>query len=308
MADDYNTTYIGSTCNRQRRWQRHRSELNCGRHHNVFLQRSWDKYSADNFEFYILETPDDNADLVQREQVWFDKLALSRRLFNVSGVAAAPTRGRQHTPEAIAKIRAANLGRTLSEESRLKISKANRGANHPFYGKHLSDVHRQHISEANKGRAHTEATKETMSRAAGARVATKEGISQMKAIGTLNIKSYPAFIHQETGKIIPAGINLSGMCHNQGLDYKHMWGVAHRKRRSHQGWMLLDQDARAPSRRGSQYPAFRHRETGEIIPAGRNLTKLCKERGLDPRNMWSVVTGRYGHHQGWELIETEEAT
>jgi len=154
----------------------------------------------------------------------------------------------------------------------------------------------------------TERRRQACSKAARARLLTTEGVRQMKAIGILNIKPYPAFIHDETGAIITAGKNLAGMCQRRGLSYKCMWKVVHRQCRSHQGWMLLDTDTRPPSRKGSQYPAFRHRETGGIIPAGRNLTKLCKERGLDPQNMWSVVWGRYNHHQGWELIVPKEVT
>ena len=42
-------------------------------------------------------------------------------------------------------------GVTLSEETRRKMSEANKGENNPFYGKHHSDEARRKISEANKG-------------------------------------------------------------------------------------------------------------------------------------------------------------
>lgn len=46
--------------------------------------------------------------------------------------------GMTHTPEARAKMRAANLGRARSLKSRLKQSAAMSGKNHPNFGKHLS--------------------------------------------------------------------------------------------------------------------------------------------------------------------------
>ncbi len=49
------------------------------------------------------------------------------------------------------------------------------------------------------------------------------------------------------------------------------------------------------------YPSLVHRETGEVIPAGLNLTSLCRERVLNRRNMWSVIHGQRKHHKGWVL-------
>ena len=42
-------------------------------------------------------------------------------------------------------------GRKCSEEAKQMISEANKGENHPFYGKHHSEEAKQMISEANKG-------------------------------------------------------------------------------------------------------------------------------------------------------------
>lgn len=49
------------------------------------------------------------------------------------------------------------------------------------------------------------------------------------------------------------------------------------------------------------YPAFRHRKTGEIIPAGRNLSAACREHGLNQRAMWNVKNGNRKSHKGWTL-------
>lgn len=50
--------YIGQSIDIYRRWKDHKHELNGHRHHNVYLQRAWDKYGEDNFNFYILEECD----------------------------------------------------------------------------------------------------------------------------------------------------------------------------------------------------------------------------------------------------------
>ena len=54
--------------------------------------------------------------------------------------------------------------------------------------------------------------------------------------------------------------------------------------------------------RAKPYPALIHRETGEIIPAGYNLCKMCREQGLNQRNIWFVVRGKRQSHKGWELL------
>lgn len=51
------------------------------------------------------------------------------------------------------------------------------------------------------------------------------------------------------------------------------------------------------------YPAFIHRGTGEIIPAGVNLVALCRELELNAVAMCAVKTGRCLHHRGWILLE-----
>jgi len=39
-----NKTYIGSSCDIERRWRHHRQNLNKGIHHCIHLQRAWNKY------------------------------------------------------------------------------------------------------------------------------------------------------------------------------------------------------------------------------------------------------------------------
>lgn len=50
-----NKCYYGSSKNINRRWTKHKSQLNHNRHENVILQRAWNKYGEDNFIFEIIE-------------------------------------------------------------------------------------------------------------------------------------------------------------------------------------------------------------------------------------------------------------
>ena len=51
------------------------------------------------------------------------------------------------------------------------------------------------------------------------------------------------------------------------------------------------------------YPAFINVDTGDEIPAGINLTRMCRERGLITQNMHKVIQGKRKSHRGWILKE-----
>lgn len=62
-----NLIYIGSSKNIKRRWKAHTDGLKKGKHDNMFLQKDWDKYGEEYFEFSILEEceEDERYDLEQ---------------------------------------------------------------------------------------------------------------------------------------------------------------------------------------------------------------------------------------------------
>ena len=47
--------YIGSSVDITYRWARHKRQLRNGNHHSIHLQRAWDKYGEENFEFKVIE-------------------------------------------------------------------------------------------------------------------------------------------------------------------------------------------------------------------------------------------------------------
>jgi group I intron endonuclease len=46
--------YIGCSKNYKKRWNEHQNDLNENKHHNVHLQRAWNKYGENEFEFNVL--------------------------------------------------------------------------------------------------------------------------------------------------------------------------------------------------------------------------------------------------------------
>lgn len=71
IRDHKGRHYVGSSKDIEKRLTRHLRDLKNGKHHNIFLQRSYDKYGVDHFTTGVLEETDQ---LFEREQVYIDKL------------------------------------------------------------------------------------------------------------------------------------------------------------------------------------------------------------------------------------------
>ena len=177
--------YVGSAVNIIRRWRDHLTRLRCGRHGNQHLQRAFDKYGEPAFGFSVLEHIEDTSQLIPREQHFLDTLSPE---YNISPTAGSPL-GIRRTEEVRARASAAHKGvklseahcraigkaskgRSVSPETRAKLSEALRGERGFWYGKHLSKETRKKLSAAHKGQRssfygkhHSKATKRKLSEA-----------------------------------------------------------------------------------------------------------------------------------------------
>jgi group I intron endonuclease len=126
--------YVGSSNNISRRWYIHKLYLNGNKHINSKLQRAWNKYGADAFEFKVI-CQYEPSELLFIEQRFLDRAALDKsNCYNTSFNAIAPMAGRTHTDEV--KSRISNTlkgrpspmkGRTSSDETKRKLSIAGLG-------------------------------------------------------------------------------------------------------------------------------------------------------------------------------------
>lgn len=123
--------YIGSSNDVRDRMQRHRRELSKNVHTNQHLQRAFNKYGEQAFEFKALLLCDIENKLYY-EQVCIDAL---KPAYNLAINAAAPGQGRHH-----------------SEETKRKLSKTKSGENNPNFGKNLSEERKRKISDWNRGK------------------------------------------------------------------------------------------------------------------------------------------------------------
>lgn len=142
--------YIGSAKDVAIRWRNHKRELLNNKHHNRYLQRSWNKYEEGNFQFEVVEYVGDVELLIEREQYYIDLFHACNRKYgyNINPVAGSCL-GRVHTQETKQKIREKHIGKKMSEESRLKMRFAKLGVS-------PSEKQRLIASQTWRGRKHTE--------------------------------------------------------------------------------------------------------------------------------------------------------
>ena len=119
-----NEFYIGSAINMKYRWKLHRRVLNNKTHHNLHLQRAWDKYGNDVFSFEVVEWVADKEKLIEVEDAYISKYFDTGVLYNIVRKSYSPMLGRK-------------------------------GKDCPNYGKPLSDSHRKSLSDAAKQHVHT---------------------------------------------------------------------------------------------------------------------------------------------------------
>ena len=83
-----NKIYVGSTtrlfC---QRWGDHRVQLRSNKHHNIHLQRAWNKYGEKSFVFEVLVTVDNPSLVISAEQYWMNMLDSYKIGYNRTSVA-----------------------------------------------------------------------------------------------------------------------------------------------------------------------------------------------------------------------------
>lgn len=154
--------YIGQSVDINHRWHTHRYLLNANKHDNDYLQKAWNKYGAENFEFSILELCDE-CELNNSENIYIELYDTTNREFGYNLQSGGCINYR------------------LSDETKQKISEAligkMAGENNPIYGKPRSAETKEKISKAN-----TNPSEETREKIRQARLGTKASDATRKKL------------------------------------------------------------------------------------------------------------------------------
>jgi group I intron endonuclease len=175
--------YVGSAVAVNRRWNTHRRDLARQSHYNTRLQRAYDKYGKDAFDWEVVQFVGDKTQLITREQFWMD---FFKPAYNGRPIANSPL-GTKASVETRAKMSAAAKKRGFTDEHKQNISKAKKGIctiseeqkkrlSVLNTGKVYSVETRAKISVSSTGRYHTDEAKQKISATNKARWAAKKGL------------------------------------------------------------------------------------------------------------------------------------
>jgi group I intron endonuclease len=121
-----NKIYVGSAYNFIKRKNIHLSTLRNQKHKNCKLQRAYNKYGENSFEFEIIQECD-KKEVLLFEQHFIDTL---RPFYNINLIANSRA-GIKSSREHIEKIRIANTGKKHSDSTRKKLRNINLGKKTP---------------------------------------------------------------------------------------------------------------------------------------------------------------------------------
>lgn len=319
--------YIGSAIDLYDRIEyRHNPQLRRNEHeHNDPLQKCWNKHGEISFVWWLLETclPEER---IIREQYYFD---LYRPFvdefggFNVAKIAGKPPSmigemnpfyGKHHTDEAKKKMSIAKKGKKKTEkqlENWIKVCP--RGETHYNFGKPMSEEQKIKISKANKGHKVSEETKKKIS------VATKGDKNPFFG------KSHPIEIKNQIIEkiakpfklISPEGViiegkNISKFARENNLNLCSLCNLIKKRIYSHKGWTVFlseeekreleKQKEEGKQRRSlvAQRP-YKLLSPDGIIYEGANVTKFCQDNHFHYGKILQILNGKRKQYKGWTL-------
>jgi len=219
--------YIGKGVNIHARWSKHKRLLKANKHYNIHLQRSWNKYGASKFKFFVLEYCTEEQ-LNEREKHYISIYKSKGLVYNLTDGGEGML-GNIPTLETRMKLSVKNKGRKrgpLSDEHRRKIGEANKG-------KIRSAEHCRQQSERQKGQKRGPFSEEHKLKIGLSQKGKPRSQKSMKAVLASHIQKW--IVTKPSGEILEIE-NLKEFCRQNNLDQRHMSNVAHGKEKHHKQW------------------------------------------------------------------------
>lgn len=139
----------------------HLTDLRGNRHHNIHLQRAWNKYGEQSFTFQIIEPIESLSTLLEREQYYLDRLNPQYNICPTAGTSL----GCKHSPEANLAKSLRHKGKSiLPEYKRLEMKETRKGEGNPHYRIPITEENREIVRQANLGKARTQAHKDLLAK------------------------------------------------------------------------------------------------------------------------------------------------
>lgn len=144
--------YVGSSRSAYSRRNGHFSALRIGNHGNHKLQKEFNQYGEEFFEWKILESVPEISKLQEREQYWIDTLHPEYNIRPSAENVSWEYQSERTRREASERRRKQNLGRKQSQEEKDRRAKSIKEywATHP--AKTIPQKMREHLSKINTGK------------------------------------------------------------------------------------------------------------------------------------------------------------
>ena len=220
--------YIGSAVNLTRRRQKHFRDLYLNKHHAIALQRAYNKYGKNSLSLEIIEIVKNRTSLITREQHWMDFFKPEYNCLKRAGSCL----GNKLSEETKRKISLANKGRTVLEETRIKLSNSLKGNKNTF-GRKASTEQRKKLSLIHKGKTPSKLCLERAKKANTGRIPTietREKIRQSLINKQYNIRRVAQLDCNST--IIKEWISAAEAERILNIDHRNIQAVCKGKRKT----------------------------------------------------------------------------
>lgn len=204
--------YVGQTIMEpKKRWFYHRNKLRNKRHHNRWLQHSWDKHGESSFEFIVIEVHQ-SQEAVDRAEMFFIEYfrVIGVSLYNLTSGGDVC----RHSPETIEKMRQAKRPPHTAEQ-RAKMSAWMRENQSSI----ATPERNEKIRQSKLGKARPAEARQNMRLAAERRIAR-----------TYQFKGPDGIVYQTN--------NIRAFARDHNLDNANLYALVHGKMPRYRGWIV----------------------------------------------------------------------
>lgn len=142
--------YFGQSVDLTNRIYKHKSLLKNNKHNNKHLQSAYNTYGCNNFNFYIVEECD--IELLDERECYYINLYNTCNRECGYNMESGGNKNKHLSDETKEKLRIVNIGKTMPDEIKTKISESNKG-------RKISDNQKQYLRDLHLGSHLSEETK-----------------------------------------------------------------------------------------------------------------------------------------------------
>lgn len=283
--------YIGSAKFLERRYNVHCSTLKNGNHDNIHLQRSYNKYGVENFEFEIIEYVDIDV-LLEKEQIYLDQYFDNGiKCYNMNSkvnVSYLNDKSRKDYVLVDPNNKIIEFKNHLITEIVLKINKD--------YENAVSATGLHHVIKG-KNKSHK-------------KWRTLENIEYNfsrkgeKRLG----KFYDIKLLSPNGVVYGPIQNLKEFCTIHKISLPNMLNLIAGRTRYILGWSLFNGSFEKPHIKFSKkYDVKIQSPDGVVYGPIINLTKFCRDHELNLSGMQNLIAGKKKKncYKNWKLLSAE---